>query len=187
MTEHPTFTLTEIARRLKVKQHRLIHLCEKDVIQPDLQDAAGRGSSRTFSARNLLEFGLALRLREMMLPVATIRAILYVLRAFEGAMSRETPSFSLPEDLRVRAAPDLRIVLSDGELIYFSLGKAGKKPKVFGGLPIGRLIDGETSQVRGAAKSVRASESVGVLGPEGSRYARLEVSVTQIARDLPLD
>lgn len=188
MAEQTTFTLTDIARLLGTKQHRLIHLCEKEVVHPDLHDAAGRGSSREFSNRNLLEFALALRLRDIMLPLAAVRAILYVLRAFEGALQRDLPDFSLPESLRARRSPDLRIVVSDGETIYFSLTEHGKsKSKLFGGIPLGRLIEAPTP-VRGAARTVPAQETAaGYLGSEGSRYARLEVSVTRVARDLPLD
>lgn len=188
MPEQATFTLTEIARRLNAKQHRLIHLCEEKVVQPDLQDAAGRGTSRTFSPRNFLEFSLALRLRDMMLPLAGVRAIIYVLRAFEAELQRELRGFSLPDSLRTRGSPDLRIIVSDGDAIYLSLSQGGKKPKLFGGVSLDRLVEDETASVRGAARPVRADGCGGTFGgPEGSRYARLEVSVTQIARDLPLD
>ena len=35
-------TLTQAARALGVPQHRLIHLCEKHVVVPDLDEARGR-------------------------------------------------------------------------------------------------------------------------------------------------
>jgi DNA-binding transcriptional MerR regulator len=54
-----SFTLSEIARRLDVPQHKLIHLCEKGVVVPEIHDAAGRGSSRVFSANNFLELAVA--------------------------------------------------------------------------------------------------------------------------------
>ena len=75
MATDQSFTLSEIARRLDVPQHRLIHLCEKGVVVPDVHEAAGRGSSRVFSSRNFLELAVALRLRDMMLPVAAIGAV----------------------------------------------------------------------------------------------------------------
>ena len=56
------WTLPEVVRLRGKPQHRLIDLCEKAVIQPDLRDVEGRGKSRRFSERNL-EFGVALRLR----------------------------------------------------------------------------------------------------------------------------
>ena len=43
MSSDQSFTLSEIARRLDVPQHRLIHLCEKGVIVPEIHGAAGRG------------------------------------------------------------------------------------------------------------------------------------------------
>jgi hypothetical protein len=68
--ERVEWTLSEAARMLGEPQHRLICLCEMGRIQPDLQDAEGRGSSRRFSARNLLEFGVAVRLRALEIPSA---------------------------------------------------------------------------------------------------------------------
>ena len=77
------WTLTEAARILGKPQHRLIYLCEKGVVQPDVQDAEGRGSSRRFSARNLLEFAVALRLRDLEIAASFVGAVIHVLRAFE--------------------------------------------------------------------------------------------------------
>jgi DNA-binding transcriptional MerR regulator len=74
--------LSETARLLGQSQHRLIHLCEKGVIVPDLGEAGGQGSSRRFSARNLLEFEVALKLRELTVPVSSIVAILYRAASF---------------------------------------------------------------------------------------------------------
>jgi DNA-binding transcriptional MerR regulator len=69
MASSSSYTLSNLARRLGAPQHRLIHLCEKGVIVPEVSDAAGRGSSRSFSAMNYLEFAVALRLRDMFVPV----------------------------------------------------------------------------------------------------------------------
>ena len=62
------WTLTQIARLLDQPQHKLIYLCEKGVILPDGVDAKGRGSSRWFSAHNLFEFMVALKLGEFHIP-----------------------------------------------------------------------------------------------------------------------
>src|SRR3989304_6104061 len=94
------WTLTEAARLLGEPQHRLIYLCEKGVVRPDFQDAKGRGSSRRFSDRNLLEFAVALRLRDLEIGVSFIGAILYVLRAFEGSVAKRFRDFRLPDSLR---------------------------------------------------------------------------------------
>src|SRR2546429_3531216 len=126
MAEERTFSLSEVARRLEVPQHRLIHLCEKAVVAPDVHGAAGRGSSRVFSSRNVLELAVALRLREMMLPVTTVGAIVHVLRAFGERLSADLPDSTLTKSLRDKRAPDLRVIISDGQTIYFSLGMPGR-------------------------------------------------------------
>lgn len=141
MPDGDSFTLSDLAKRLGVAQHRLIHLCEKGVVTPELGDAHGRGSTRLFSARNFLEMAVALRLRDMMLPVSAVRAIVQVLQTFERRLSKELPAFSLPQSLREDQAPDLRIVLSDGHSIFFSLGRGAQEAKVFGGIPLQGLID----------------------------------------------
>jgi DNA-binding transcriptional MerR regulator len=185
-----SFTLSEIARRLEVPQHRLIHLCEKGVVVPDVHAAAGRGSSRVFSSRNFLELAVALRLRDMMLPVAAVGATIHVLRAFEERLRQDLPHFALANSLREDRAPDLRVIISDGRRIYFSLGTAGDQPKLFGGIPLDQL-EGDTPAWNGRIDAVRfrrnARNGTAGLGPEHSQYGRLELCVTAIARALPVD
>jgi DNA-binding transcriptional MerR regulator len=185
-----SFTLSEIARRLDVPQHRLIHLCEKGVVVPDVHGAAGRGSSRVFSSRNFLELAVALRLRDMMLPVAAVGAVVHVLRAFEERLQQDLHHFDLADSLREDRAPDLRVIISDGQTIYFSLSAAGKPPKLFGGIPLDQLEGGAPAwdgQIDAVRIRGNARNGPGGLGPENSRYGRLEMSVTAIARTLPLD
>jgi DNA-binding transcriptional MerR regulator len=190
MAGDESFTLSEIARRLDVPQHRLIHLCEKGVVVPDVHGAAGRGSSRVFSSRNFLELALALRLREMMLPVVAVGAIVHVLRAFEAQLQRDLPHFALADSLRQARATELRVIVSDGETVYFSLGPAGQPPKLFGGIPVEQL-EGHAPAWRGQIDAVRfrgnARNGASGLGPEHSQYGRLELSVTAIAQALPID
>jgi DNA-binding transcriptional MerR regulator len=190
MASAQSFTLSEIARRLDVPQHRLIHLCEKGVVVPDVHGAAGRGSSRVFSSRNFLELAVALRLRGMLLPVAAVGAVVHVLRAFERRLRDDLPHFALVDDLREDRAPDLRVIISDGRTVYFSLGAVDKQPKLFGGIPLEQL-EGDAPAWDGQIGSVRlrgnARNGAGGLGPESSRYGRLELSVTAIAKTLPID
>jgi DNA-binding transcriptional MerR regulator len=185
-----SFTLSEIAHRLDVPQHRLIHLCEKGVVVPDVHGAAGRGSSRVFSTRNYLELAVALRLRDMMLPVAAVGAIVHVLRALEDRLRDDLPDFALAESLRNAKSPELRIIVSDGQTIFFSLGVGTERPKLFGGIPVEAVIgNAPGSNIRIDAVALpgdRNSGGVG-LGPESSHFGRIELSVTAIARELPVD
>jgi DNA-binding transcriptional MerR regulator len=181
----PTFTLADISRRLDVPQHRLIHLCEKQVVVPDIKDAGGRGSSRVFSARNFLELAIALRLRDVMLPVAATGAIIHVIEALEDKLGDEIPSFSLVDSLTAPNAPDLRVIISDGHLIFFSLGLA-RRAKLFGGLSI-EDVEGNASWAGQLQVLDPAAAETSFGGPEGSSFARLEISLTAIARSLPFD
>lgn len=191
------WTLSEAARILDEPQHRLIYLCEKGVIVPQFGNAKGRGSSRRFSARNLLEFALALELRELTLPVDTVAAIIHVLRAFEKKVAGEIEGFDLFGGLRKKNAPDLRIIISDGRRLYFSLGTTTAAPKVFGGLDFRGLATGKTkpgarrkekitAHDLGSGVNAAATSPTEFGGPEGSKHARIEISVTGIAKNLPL-
>ena len=55
--------------------HVILEFVEVPVGGADVHGAAGRGSSRVFSERNFLEMAVALRLRDMMLPVAAVGAV----------------------------------------------------------------------------------------------------------------
>jgi len=177
------WSLSEAARLLHEPQHRLIYLCEKGVIVPDLGDAEGRGSSRRFSARNLLEFALALRLRALTIPVGTVAAIVHVLRGFEKTVAEHVGGFGLAEGLRKKGGPELRIIISDGECLYFTLGIGNRKPKLFGGIDF-RQLTSPGKRARVSRHSPQTLDKFG--GPEGSRYARVEIDVSRLARDLPL-
>jgi hypothetical protein len=189
------WTLTEAARLLEEPQHRLIYLCEKGVVEPDLQDAEGRGSSRRFSSRNLLEFAVALRLRDLELPATLIGAVVHVMRAFEAAVGREIRGFELPESLRAKGAPDLRVMIGDGRRLYFTLGAGVGPPKVYGGIDLEDLKEPKRAArsrpklrlVKPATSPGGGSGAVDFGGPEGSRHTRVEISVTRIAQDLPLE
>jgi DNA-binding transcriptional MerR regulator len=190
MAEDVTFTLKEIARRLDVPQHRLIHLCEKGVVVPEVHDAEGRGSSRVFSARNFLELAAAVRLRDMMLPVAAVGAIIHVLRAFETRLRQEIGDFSLADSLRGESAPELTVIIGDGRELFFSLGGRGGKARLFGGVPLDAVNggpngwDGQIDPIPMLTGGSR--DEVWVGGPEGSHYGRLELSVTAVAQSLDL-
>lgn len=186
MTQERAYGLAEVSRLLGVPQHRLIHLCEKGVVEPELADASGRGSSRRFSERNVFEFALALRLKEQLVPLASARVILYVLRQFEKVAAKEIAGFRLPDSLRGGRAPDLRVILGDSEKLFVSLAPPGKPPRVFGGVDLGGATGAGKRRVA-LAKATRPRHDPQAFGwPEGSRYSRAEVNVTQIARDLPL-
>jgi DNA-binding transcriptional MerR regulator len=184
------WSLSEAARLLGQPQHRLIYLCEKGVILPDLGDAEGRGSSRRFSARNLLEFALALSLRELTVPVASVAAIIYALRAFEKKVAREIPGFDLVSSLKAARAPSLRVILTDAGRLYFALGAEGGKPKIYGGLDFPALI-ASTRRIRRSTPRAKGKAAPGLVevgsAPEVEVKARIEVSVTRIARELTLE
>src|SRR3954466_12734136 len=138
MPSETEWTLPQAARLLGEPQHRLIYLCEKQVVIPDFANARGRGSSRRFSSRNLLELAIALRLKPLGLPASVTAAILHTLRAFEKRISHQVPNFELVDSLRKRTDLELRAILSDENRLFFLLRTAKQGMRLFGGTVVGR-------------------------------------------------
>ena len=180
------WTLTEIAKLLQQPQHRLIYLCEKDVIIPDGMDAEGRGSSRRFSARNLFEFSIALTLGEFHIPAILSGKILFALRSFEKLLNKAIPNLDLPYALRAPNAPEIRALLTNGSCLYFAI-EGGGKTKLIGGVD---LLNHQSNEnwPSVAETPVNSEDSTGEYcwRPAGSERAFFEVNLTQIAKDLPI-
>jgi hypothetical protein len=186
MIDREVWTLPEVSKLLREPQHRLIYLCEKGVVVPDLGEAHGRGSSRRFSKRNLLEFALALALRRLALPVGVVAAMTYVLRRFAERLRKSDRGFDVVDSLRASNAPDLRILVKDGEELFFSISRAGEETRLFGGIDFSKLGGRNRVPPLSKSRNVAAATIAAFGGPEKSRCVRIEVSVTEIARGLEL-
>lgn len=176
-----SISITQAARALGVAPHKLIHLCERKVVTPEVRDARGRGTSRQFSRRNLFEFAVALEMRRLELPVAFVRAVLRVLRAFEAELQSRQRDFALPDALLRKGAPEVRLIILDGERLYFRVRQASSTEVVLGGVNI------RHPQGRGRA---RKHETVGRILPAQAKEAlseahtRTEVDLSRIAQGL---
>jgi len=175
------FTLTQAARALGVAQHKLIHLCEKKVVVPDVRDARGRGSSRKFSKRNLFDFAVALEMRRLELPVSFVHAVLRVLGTFELEAKKMLGGFALPESLLVAGGPRLAVIIIDGERVYFSVATAGHHNRTFGGIAIRHPATRGRGQNRKAGRRLQQSEMATALA---TARGRVELDLSRIARDL---
>ena len=183
------WTLTECAKLLRQPQHRLIYLCEKRVVIPEFSDASGRGSSRRFSASNIFEFSIALTLSEFHFPAAVSARFLYAIRSFESNVrSTGLDDFSIPYSLMNSRSPDIIAIITDGTILYFSLGFPGSPKKVFGGVDInmaGKKSGPSHAELQSQVKIGQSSEQDTPL--TASNVARFEISLTAIAQSLNLD
>lgn len=168
------YTLQEVQERLNEPQHRLIHLCEKEVIVPDIEDAQGRGTMRRFSERNLFEFAVALELRRFLLPLGYIEPILQVLRSFEVYAAKEIAVFRLPQSLQEKPAIRLHLVITEGKNLYFVLKHKGET-RYLGGLDL--------TKGRGKKSGFHPLQ-ISSDDPTQSASTRLEVDLTKIAQGL---
>lgn len=164
-------TLKEVQLRLGAPQHVLIHLCEKGVIEPDFAETAGRGKRREFSQRNLFEFGVALALRRLELPVTSTAFVVRLLRTFALATARAVEGFALPGAL-LDDGLDLRLHHYDASLVVLQ-GRGGRLLR----RPI--LLAANAEPGKGAAARPRV-EKLDALPSEFDVH--LEVDLGHIAR-----
>lgn len=178
-------TLTEISRLLQQPQHRLIYLCEKEVIVPDGIDAKGRGSSRRFSSRNLFEFSVAFTLGEFHIPATVSKKILFTIRLFEKEIKKSIEDFQLPHSLTDSKASQISIVITKGSCLYFVLSIRGQSIKILGGIDISE----PTQDMNLSATEITLDKSENLLSmleilPKNSIHAYFTLNLTQIAQDL---
>lgn len=164
MPDGNSITLKEVQLRLGVPQHVLIHLCEKGVVEPDFAETSGRGKRREFSERNAFEFGVALALRRIEIPVATTALVVRLLRTFAEAVGRASPNFELPWALLEKSI-DMGLHLFDGDLLVLSAQGTGfRNPLLLG------------------AKLAAPARVSNLEGLPASFEAHLELNLTAIAR-----
>ena len=182
------WTLTQISSLLNQPQYRLIYLCEKKVIIPDGKDAKGRGSSRRFSARNLFEFVVALKLGEFHLPTNLTSNVLRALRSFDRHLGKSYPMLKLPYSLRMPNSPEVKIMLINGSRLYFSIGTKGRKTTYIGNLDLLNYdkYAVSTNSVDDLSKSEFPIERTETL-PKESDIALFELNLSQVAKNIPLD
>ncbi|HEX2670918.1 MAG TPA: hypothetical protein VHM25_08600 [Polyangiaceae bacterium] len=171
MPSERAITLKEVQLRLGTPQHVLIHLCEKGVVEPDFSDTAGRGKRREFSERNLFEFAVALELRKIELPVATVGLLVRVLRSFIRAVKGH-PELRFP-DAPIELGLSARLHLFDGDVLVLNLAGHTREAHV---LLSAKLTRGDSAPRVAKIKSL----------PEGYT-TRLDVDLTKIARDVLAD
>ena len=162
----PEMTLKEIQFKLGTEQHRLIHLCEKGVIEPDFQQTEGRGRWRRFSKRNLFEFALALELRKYEMPVQFVGVCIRLMRSFEKSVQKLDPKVQIPDSI-IKGKFTLRIF--DGEYLVFSIGS-----KVNLGFNLKKLLSGQAKQMK--------PEKMTKLPTDFS--SQLEVNLSEIVKKL---
>jgi len=170
MADDEPIALKEVQLRLGVAQHVLIHLCERGVIEPDFAETSGRGKHREFSRRNLFEFGVALAVRRLELPVATAAMLVRLLRTFTRAVAKAVPEFELPGALLAHGT-ELALHLYDGHrLILQAQGGPVRRP-----LFVGASIDD--------ASSPTTRPRIEKLDALPTQYeAQVEINLAQIAR-----
>ena len=182
------WTLTQISSLPNQPQYKLIYLCEKGVIIPDGSDAKGRGSSRRFSARNLFEFVVALKLGEFPLPTKLTTNILRALRSIDKHLGESYPMLKLPFSLRIPNSPEVKSILINGSRLFFSIGIRGRKATFIGDVDLLNYDKHtvSTNSVDDPSESKFSIKSTDNL-PTESEIALFELNLSQITKNIPLN
>ena len=184
------WTLTQVSSLLNEPQHKLIYLCEQGIIEPVTQKGKGRGSSRKFSKRNLFQFFISISLRKLHIPSTITVFVLNLLDEFEEAMSMLSASFKLPESLWHKDQPDIRVVISDGSKLYFTIHQQHKQPKIFGGIELrkttknSKFDEEEIIDFEALSKKYPKVDKGDFGYPEGSTLGRTELSLSYLSKEL---
>ena len=180
------YTLTEVSKLLQVPQHRLIYLCEAKVIIPDKSDAKGRGSSRRFSERNLLEFWVALTLSEFHVPAYYSTKILTTLRSFAKEVGKLVPTFQFPSSLTDANLPQINLLITNGTRLFFVLNLPNARPIVLGGVDLNKqtqkmqLVNIEIA-FEGNENRINLEQLIHQISGSNAFFT---LNLTQTARDL---
>ena len=179
-------TLTETSKLLQVPQHRLIYLCEAKVIIPDRSDAKGRGSSRRFSERNLLEFSIALTLSEFHVPANISAKIIATVQMFTKEVEKLLPNFRFPFSLTDANAPQINLLVTNGTRLFFVLNFTDARPIVLGGVDLSK----QTQEMKMVNIEIAFNEGENRISVEqiihqvSSSNAYFTLNLTQTAIDL---
>ena len=171
----------QVARLLDQQPHRLISLCEQRVVHPDVKDADGRGTSRLFSERNLLEFAVVLPLRRLRFSVPILTAIVCVLRGFEEHQKKNWPEFVLPNTLWWPKAPALRMIIGNGQALYVLHEVVPPHATAYGPIDLNSL-PGDRRSIEDLVRELPFNEFVGSSSEHW--LWRIEINVTRVAADL---
>jgi len=120
-------------------------------------------------------------MRRLEVPVSFVQAVLRVLRSFETEVQSAQADFVLPESLFADGAPRLKLLILDGERLYFMLTKRNDPSLVFGGVNV------RHPRARGRARKhqgIGRLQQAEVQEAFAAARTRTEVDLSQIARDL---
>lgn len=81
MQESQLRTMKEVADLLEQPAHRIIHVCETQVVRPTV-DANGRGKARRFSREDIFRIRLALELQDAGVQLPLIKPLMRALDMF---------------------------------------------------------------------------------------------------------
>ena len=117
------FSNKDVQRISSLTHRQIIYLTEKGIVTPELTDAAGRGSTRWYSRRDVSKFLFAGVLRDAGLDFPTLGIFCVVLAAFYDELDK----------LLHETSPDVPTVLNfvDGRLGFLSTIDGKPPTKVF--------------------------------------------------------
>ena len=121
-----SFINKEVAEILKMKQGTVAYYTNKGFIKPDIDDPRGRGTTRRYSRRNLVEFLLIPELQKHGMALPKVKETL------NQAREKSTEEFNLRDGLNfddpiIRNAEVFIIIYDDDENLSVKFRVLGRK------------------------------------------------------------
>ncbi len=163
-TEHG-FTGRRTAEIVGISYRQLDYWARTDLIRPSLVDAAGSGSRRSYSYRDLLELRVVKSLLDAGIKLELVREVFrYIREQLGGDIASANIVISGNRSVLVRDGEDLVDVVRKGQGVLNILSLAGVKDDLdariieFGDLPAGAVASGDAVPIAGdAAGRLRAA------------------------------
>ncbi len=163
-TEHG-FTGRRTAEIVGISYRQLDYWARTDLIRPSLVDAAGSGSRRSYSYRDLLELRVVKSLLDAGIKLELVREVFrYIRDQLGGDIASANIVISGNRSVLVRDGDDLVDVVRKGQGVLNILSLAGVKDDLdariieFGDLPAGSVASGDAAPATGdAAGRLRAA------------------------------
>jgi DNA-binding transcriptional MerR regulator len=175
MTARPTagttnddegFSGTRTAQVVGISYRQLDYWARTDLIRPSLADAAGSGTRRRYSYRDLLELKVVKKLLDAGIRLENVRAVFAYLRQHMNTDVASAHLVISGNDVLLCDGDDLITVLRRGQGVLNVLPLAGVKEELDAGLDSGVVA------VHPRMASRAGAEANGRAGEAGSAVAR---------------
>ncbi len=162
------FSGTRTAQVVGISYRQLDYWARTDLIRPSLADAAGSGTRRRYSYRDLLELKVVKKLLDAGIRLESVREVFAYLREHMNTDVASAHLVISGRDVLLCDGDDLITVLRQGQGVLNVLPLAGVKEELDAGLAPGVLAVHPRMASRAGSEPVTGPEDAGSVVAQGS-------------------